>query len=338
MKYSSKYFEMPQKSDWIIILSYWVLSSFFLLPAYFNQTTDSRAFVALAYNIIIDTTFIFILIYVVLPFSLKNKNFWMPIVSIILLLFSSSFFYRFGYGLILKKPLDWSFLNIIGGVIRQAQSLGILLSILAMKKFYGSQQNILSLEKANAESNLKVLSNQIAPHFLFNNLNVLQSLIQTDAHQATQFVKHLSSIYRYLIRHKDEEVVTLREEMAFADDYIYLLNQRFAEAFVFKKEIENTQAFDKLVPSCCLQILLENIVKHNQGNEQEPLHTVILVTENFIQIQNEIREKIVQNEYSGTGLQNLNQRYQLLSNQSIVIELTQSFIVKLPLINQLKSY
>ncbi len=338
MKNSGKYFEMPQKSDWIIIISYWVLSSFLLLPAYFNQTTAARAFVALAYNIIIDTTFIFILIYVVLPFSLKNKNFWMPIVSIIILLFLSSFFYRFGYGFILKKPLDWSFLNIIGLVIRQAQSLGILLSILAMKKFYSSQQNILSLEKANAESNLKVLSNQIAPHFLFNNLNVLQSLIQTDAHQATQFVKHLSSIYRYLIRHKDEEVVTLREEMAFVADYIYLLNQRFGQAFVFTKEIENDQAFDKLVPSCSLQILLENIVKHNQGNEQKPLQTVILVTENFIQIQNEIREKIAQNEFSGTGLQNLNQRYQLLSNQSIVIEVTENFTVKLPLINQLKSY
>lgn len=333
-----QYIQAPNKSDWIIILTYWIFSLVFLIPAYFVNETFTVALTALVYNIVIDTTFVLILIYIILPFSLKNKNLWMPVLSVIFLLFFSMLFYRFGYGLILRRQQDWSFLNIIGGVISQAQSLGILLSVLAMKKFYGSQQNILRLEKANAESNLKVLSNQIAPHFLFNNLNVLQSLIDIDTIQAKEFVRHLSSIYRYLIRHKDEEVVTLNDEMAFADDYIYLLNQRFGNAYIFKTAIIDKNALKKLVPSCCLQVLLENIIKHNQGNEQNPLVTSIVINENTIEIKNKIQEKMYQNDVSGTGLENLNERYLLLFNESITISKNENFTVTLPLINQLKSF
>ncbi|OXB14782.1 sensor histidine kinase [Flavobacterium reichenbachii] len=328
----------PNKSDWFIILTYWIFSLFFLIPAYFTTETLSVAITALLYNIVIDTVFVLILIYIILPLSLKNKKLWMPVFSVIFLLFFSMIFYRLGYGLILHKPINWSLLTIIGGVISQAQSLGILLSVLAMKKFYTSQQNILSLEKANAESNLKVLSNQIAPHFLFNNLNVLQSLIEINPAQAKEFVKHLSAIYRYLIRHKDEEVVTLQDEMTFAEDYIYLLSQRFGNAYVFKKEIKSQNALTKLVPSCCLQVLLENIIKHNQGNKENPLITSITINEDTIEIKNQIKEKIYQNEISGTGLQNLSERYQLLSNQSITIIKNEEFAVILPLVNQLKYY
>lgn len=338
MKNIKQYIQNPNKSDWMIILTYWIFSLIFLIPAYFKEETFTVALTALIYNIVIDTGFVIILIYVILPFSLKNNNFWMPVLSVIFLLFFSMIFYKFGYSLILNKPQNWSFLNIIGGVIRQAQSLGILLSILAMKKFYSSQQNILNLKKANAESNLKVLSNQIAPHFLFNNLNVLQSLIQINPNQAIIFVKHLSAIYRYLIKHKDEEVVILQEELNFAEDYIYLLNQRFGNAYVFETVVNNENALYKIVPSCCLQLLLENIVKHNQGNEQNPLLTSIQINENEIIISNEMRPKINYADFSGTGLQNLNERYQLLSNLSIVIEKNKNFTVILPLIKQLKSY
>lgn len=338
MDYSTKNIQTPNKSDWMIILTYWIFSLIFLIPAYFKQESFVVALTALLYNIIVDTAFIVILVYIILPFSLKTNNFLMPILSVIFILLFSMLFYKFGYEHILNTPQNWSFINIIGGVIRQAQSLGILLSILAMKKFYISQQNILNLKKANAESNLKVLSNQIAPHFLFNNLNVLQSLIHSNPNQATIFVKHLSSIYRYLIKHKDEEVVIVQEELNFAEDYVYLLNQRFGNAYVFNITINSSNALYKIVPSCCLQLLLENIVKHNQGNEQNPLVTSIEINENDIIISNEIRPKIGKIDFSGTGLQNLNVRYQLLSNLSIIIDKSKNFKVNLPLINQVKSY
>lgn len=338
MDYSTKNIQTPNKSDWMIILTYWIFSLIFLIPAYFKQESFVVALTALLYNIIVDTAFIVILVYIILPFSLKTNNFLMPILSVIFILLFSMLFYKFGYEHILNTPQNWSFINIIGGVIRQAQSLGILLSILAMKKFYISQQNILNLKKANAESNLKVLSNQIAPHFLFNNLNVLQSLIHSNPNQATIFVKHLSSIYRYLIKHKDEEVVIVQEELNFAEDYVYLLNQRFGNAYEFNITINSSNALYKIVPSCCLQLLLENIVKHNQGNEQNPLVTSIEINENDIIISNEIRPKIGKIDFSGTGLQNLNVRYQLLSNLSIIIDKSKNFKVNLPLINQVKSY
>ncbi len=331
-------FEKPQKSDLIIILSYWILAVFFIFPMYYYENSLLRSILAMIFNIVIDTSFIMILIYFVLPFGLKSKNYWATIGLVAMVLFMSMIFFKIGYCIILKEKIHWNFMSQINSIISQAQSYGILLSVLAMKKFYTSQQDILNLEKANAESNLKVLSNQIAPHFLFNNLNVLQSLIQSNPNQATEFVKHLSAIYRYLIKHKDEEVVNLQEELNFANDYIYLLNQRFGKAYVFETVINNEIALTKLVPSCCLQVLLENIVKHNQGNEQNPLVTSIVIDENEIIIQNEIKPKINHNDFSGTGLQNLNERYQLLSNQSIFIEKSESFKVVLPLINQLKYY
>jgi two-component system, LytTR family, sensor kinase len=333
-----KYFDKPEKSDWIIIGFYWFFALFFIIPEYLNDYTLYQTLFATLYNVIIDTSFILILIYFVLPFSLKNKKYWFVILMVVLVLIFSVVFYKLGYGFILNQKPHWNMGSIFLNVIRQAQSYGILLSILAMKKFYSSQQNILNLEKVNAESNLKVLSNQIAPHFLFNNLNVLQSLIQSNPNQATVFVKHLSAIYRYLIKHKDEEVVVLQEELNFATAYIYLLNQRFGNAYIFETKITNETALFKIVPTCCLQVLLENIVKHNQGNEQNPLFTTLEINENEIMVRNEIRPKINQNDFSGTGLQNLNERYQLLSNQNIRIEKSENFKVILPLIKQLKQY
>ena len=338
MQISKLRFEKPLKSDLIIILSYWILAVFFIFPMYFTQYSLTRAIFGMIFNIVIDTFIILILIYLVLPFGLKSKNYWATIGLVVIALTISMVFFKIGYGIILVEEVNWNFMRLINGIIDQAQSYGVLLSVLAMKKFYTSQQDILNLEKANAEGNLKVLSNQIAPHFLFNNLNVLQSLIQSNPNQATEFVKHLSAIYRYLIKHKDEEVVNVQEELNFASDYIYLLNQRFGNAYVFETVINNKIALTKLVPSCCLQVLLENIVKHNQGNEQNPLITSIFINENEIVIQNKVRPKINQNDFSGTGLQNLNERYQLLSNQSIVIEKSENFKVILPLINQLKSF
>ena len=338
MQISKLRFEKPQKIDLIIILSYWMLAVFFIFPMYFDEYSLIRSIGAMIFNIVIDTSFIMFLIYFLLPFGLKSKNYWATIGLVAIVLFISMLFFKIGYCIILEEKIHWNFMSLINSIISQAQSYGILLSILAMKKFYTSQQDVLNLEKVNAESNLKVLSNQIAPHFLFNNLNVLQSLIQSNPNQATEFVKHLSAIYRYLIKHKDEEVVNVQEELNFAEDYIYLLNQRFGKAYVFEININNEIALTKLVPSCCLQVLLENIVKHNQGNEQNPLVTSIVINENETVIQNEVRPKINQNDFSGTGLQNLNERYQLLSNQSIVIEKNLNFKVILPLINQLKSF
>ena len=338
MNFLKNNFEKPQKSDLIIILSYWVLAVFFVFPMYYEENSLIRSIIAMIFNIVIDTGFIIILIYFVLPFGLKSKNYWATIGLVLMVLIMSMLFYKIGYCIILKEKIHWNFMSLINSIVSQAQSYGVLLSVLAMKKFYTSQQDVLNLEKANAENNLKVLSNQIAPHFLFNNLNVLQSLIQSNPNQATEFVKHLSAIYRYLIKHKDEEVVNVQEELNFANDYIYLLNQRFGNAYVFETKINNKIALTKLVPSCCLQVLLENIVKHNQGNEQNPLITSIIINENEIIICNEKLPKINQNDFSGTGLQNLNERYQLLSNQPIVIEEKQNFKVVLPLINQLKSF
>jgi two-component system, LytTR family, sensor kinase len=333
-----EYFQRPDKSDWLIIAGYWIIALFFIAPAYFINFPDSRAFGAIVFNIIIDTTFILILIYTVLPYSLRNKNYLLPIASVIVLLTLTMVISKLGYGFILKRTEKWGFNNILFGIIDRAQSFGILLSVLAMKKFYSSQQNIAELKKANAESNLKVLSNQIAPHFLFNNLNVLQSLIKTDADLATEYVNHLSSLYRYLIRHKDDDVVMLKDEMGFADDYIFLLTQRFGDAYKFEIKITNEAALNKLVPSCCLQVLLENIVKHNQGNTQKPLITFILINEDDIIVKNRIDPKILPAEASGTGLQNLLERYQLLSSKNIIIKQGLDYSVTLPLINHLKSF
>jgi len=224
----------------------------------------------------------------------------------------------------LKKPTLWFW-----GISYSSQNTGILIGILLGKKFYEAQLSLQEKEKEKRESELRLLKSQVDPHFLFNNLNTIDSLIDTKPDIAKTYLNKLSQLYRYLIRTKDDEVVPIEDELTFAKNYIYLLEQRYGQAYTF--EINITGDLDTmLIPPGALQTLLENVVKHNHGDNSAPIHTAITIQPNEITVSNNINLKKTKRESYGIGLSNLKSRYKLLSDDPMKINSGQQFTVSLP--------
>ena len=193
------------------------------------------------------------------------------------------------------------------------------------------QQKIIA---GTANAKYESLKSQLDPHFLFNSLNVLVSLIEEDPDKAQKFTTSLSKVYRYVLEQKDKDLVSLEEELAFAKTYMLLLKMRFENAIdcTIPEKVHNPEA--KIVP-LSLQILLENCIKHNIVSEQQPLHICIVESENNLIVINNFQEKKTLNKSSGIGLKNITERYQILSTRTISINQSKNeFKVELPLLTK----
>jgi two-component system, LytTR family, sensor kinase len=189
------------------------------------------------------------------------------------------------------------------------------------------------LAHTTTKSQLEALRNQVNPHFLFNSLNTLVSIIPDQPDDAIQFTLKLSQVYRSILDLKDKQVVTLREELAFLDNYIYLCKTRFGPSISFEIRIDDHLKEHFLVP-LTLQMLLENAIKHNIVSQRRPLH-IELFNEgtNWICMRNNAQEKSSEVEGTGTGLKNIRERYQLTFGLPIIIENRDTiFTAKLPVI------
>ncbi|WP_394970989.1 sensor histidine kinase [uncultured Croceitalea sp.] len=186
------------------------------------------------------------------------------------------------------------------------------------------------LKREKLKSELSALKNQVNPHFLFNSLNSLNTLIRENQ-PATIFVNKLSYLYRYILQSGNKDLVTLKEELEFLESYVHLIKTRYQDRFSITVRIENNCHSAK-VPTMALQLLVENAVKHNEISENTPLHITIFIDENHLVVQNNIQPKSTYVDSTGNGLANLNQRYKMLKGSSIVITSTNNiFSVKLPL-------
>lgn len=186
-----------------------------------------------------------------------------------------------------------------------------------------------------ASAQFDALKNQLDPHFLFNSLNVLTSLIEENPEAATRFTTALSKVYRYVLEQKNKELVTIEEELKFAKLYMSLINMRFEDSIVFKvpEHISNPEA--KVVP-LSLQLVLENAVKHNQVTPSRKLHITIFEKEGNLIIRNNVQPKSVVKKGTGVGLQNIRKRYYLLTNRVVTIQQNEKeFSVSLPLLTEM---
>ena len=193
-----------------------------------------------------------------------------------------------------------------------------------------TEQKIIA---GTASAKFEALKNQLDPHFLFNSLNVLTGLIEENPEAATRFTTSLSKVYRYVLEQKTKELVTLEEELKFAELYMSLLSVRFEESIVFSlpKQLRNPQ--DKVVP-LALQLLLENAVKHNQVTPSKKLHITISEENGMLVVTNNVQQKQYLKESTGVGLQNIRDRYALLTNKPIIInESRKEFSVAIPILN-----
>lgn len=185
-----------------------------------------------------------------------------------------------------------------------------------------------------ASAQFESLKNQIDPHFLFNSLNVLSSLIEENPDNAQRFTTSLSKIYRYVLEQKDKELVSVSEELAFAKTYMNLLKMRFENSITYDipADFDNLEA--KVVP-LSLQLLLENTIKHNVVSEQKPLHIKIYVENNYLIVENNLQKKEVLQDRRGVGLQNIVNRYGLISERKMLIEENENYFkVKIPILTK----
>jgi len=185
-----------------------------------------------------------------------------------------------------------------------------------------------------ASAKFDALKNQLDPHFLFNSLNVLTSLIEEDPNQAQNFTTALSKVYRYVLEQKNKDLVSVDEELEFARTYVKLLKMRFEDSIRF--EIPDTSQFPegKIVP-LSLQLLLENAVKHNVVSANKPLSIKVYEENGTLVVKNNLQEKQVVKKSSGVGLRNIQQRYQLLTSRQVDIHKTSDhFGVKLPILTR----
>ncbi|WP_234974696.1 sensor histidine kinase [Tenacibaculum agarivorans] len=224
------------------------------------------------------------------------------------------------------------FLYLQKGLYNATDMVGFPLGILLMKKFYEGQTQFAEIEKQQKENELKLLRSQIDPHFLFNNLNTLDSLIDTDSNKAKEYINRLSLIYRYLIQTKDSEVMELSKEVQFAENYIFLILTRFGNDYNFSIE-NNATVEDLFIPTGAIQTLLENVVKHNKPSGNIAIKTKIQITNDYLTVLNSKSDLMVKKDSLGTGLENLKTRYLLLSDKEIsVINTANEFKVIIPII------
>ena len=194
-----------------------------------------------------------------------------------------------------------------------------------------TQQRIIA---GTANAKFETLKNQIDPHFLFNSLNVLSSLIEENPENAQRFTTSLSKIYRYVLEQKDKELVSVQEELSFAKTYMNLLKMRFENSLFYElpEIVVNPEA--KVVP-LSLQLLLENTVKHNVVSEQKPLHIRILIEGDYLAVQNDYQKKEVLQSRQGVGLQNIVDRYGIITNRKVLIDQNEkTFTVKIPVLTK----
>jgi len=202
------------------------------------------------------------------------------------------------------------------------------------KRYQESRLKEQKIIAGTASAQFETLKNQIDPHFLFNSLNVLSSLIEENPDSAQRFTTSLSKIYRYVLEQKDKELVSVQEELSFAKTYMNLLKMRFENSLFYEAPQTILNEDGKVVP-LSLQLLLENTIKHNVASPQRPLHIKIFEKDGYLVVQNNLQKKEVLQERKGVGLQNIVSRYAILTTRRVAIEQTQEhFGVKLPILTK----
>lgn len=189
------------------------------------------------------------------------------------------------------------------------------------------------LDRERSQAELQALTNEMDPHFIFNSLNTLNHLISSNPNQALHFNTRLAQVYKYFLINKTRELIPLRDELEFINDYFFLLRIRHDEKLQLEVRL-NGEIGDVRIPPCALQVLVENAIKHNEFTDEQPLVVRITRTGSFLRVSNNTRPKPYSVHSTGIGLQNLRSRYQIVARRGILVEKgREQFTVRLPLIS-----
>lgn len=191
------------------------------------------------------------------------------------------------------------------------------------------------LQKENILASYQALKAQIEPHFLFNSLSVLSSLVYKDADLSADFIVKLSKTLRYVIEKNEAHLVKLSSELEFLDAYFFLIKTRLDDGVFLENKLEKSFVETTFVPPVTLQLLVENAINHNKYNPNNPLKITIEKEAEFIVVRNNLNLREVMETSTKQGLKNIAKRYELISELKVNIEKTETeFIVKIPVLNQ----
>jgi hypothetical protein len=206
-------------------------------------------------------------------------------------------------------------------------------ALFLLRKWRLSLAELERFKKENIEFHLEMLKTQVNPHFLFNSLNTLSSLIYSDQDTAAQFVRQLAKVYRYVLDNRSKELIQVREELQFLQSYMYLMNLRFSQNLRILINIPE-QAHRCFIAPLTLQMLIENAVKHNIVSQKKPL-TVQVEWDpaNTIAVTNNLQPRPVEELSTQIGLKNIRSRYSFITDREVMVEHTsQYFRVTIPLL------
>jgi len=252
------------------------------------------------------------------------------LASLVILYLFIEFYYKFNFFEVLMN--NWySHLKLPIGI-----TIFVSLALHGREFLLSWRQAAINVEKLKSEniaSQYESLKNQVSPHFLFNSLNALSSLVYSNQDKAVQFIRKLSEVYRYVLDHQMDEVVDLKEEMDFVKSFVFLNKIRFGENLKVSIKGFDTIKEQWMIPPLAIQMLLENCFKHNIVSKDNHLFVEILFENKKIVVKNNLNPKKITEDSSGFGLKNIKSRYGFLTESKV--EITQdesSFMVVIPLL------
>lgn len=207
---------------------------------------------------------------------------------------------------------------------------GIIYYYTAWKEY---QVQAERLKRENIQARYDALRNQIDPHFFFNSLSVLTNLVYKSPDLSADYITQLAKTYRYILDKKFENLVTIQTELDFLESYLFLMRIRHQQSIQFRIEIDEKIRSKGMIPPVSLQLLIENAIKHNRFSSADPLVITVNSEDSCLVVSNRIRRKASTEISSGIGLENIQKRYALISEQGIeVLQADDMFIVKIPII------
>lgn len=262
-------------------------------------------------------------------FVLEVVHFIMTAASFMFFFWLYDHYHLFGYQFHMRDY--W--MSLLIAITLSAIATAVWESYFIFKNYQQSMLDKEHLQRITYQEELNALKSQVNPHFLFNSLNSLSSLIGDDSEKAEQFLDEMSKVYRYLLRNNDVELTNLETELKFIRSFSHLLKTRYGDGFQFRLDI-SPEYEEYLLAPLTLQLLVENAVKHNVTLKDKPL--VVSVTtdaEDNLIVQNNLQRKAVSAASTKIGLKNIVDRYKLLNRGEVrIVSDEQYFTVIIPLI------
>jgi len=272
-----------------------------------------------------------------LPWSeyLSTRFFVQLLASLIyaLICFNASYFiFKFVFTKDPPSPSQIISVNLYS-VLIILPSFSIYYVIHFMKQWKNSKVESEALQKESVKSQLLNLKNHLDPHFLFNNLNILSTLIEKGEKNSTDYINKFAEVYRYMLQNNTKELILLSDELEFIQSYLQLIKMRFQDALRFNVDIPS-EKLELTIPPLTIQMLIENCIKHNSLNDSNPLQIDIAYRkQNYLLIKNNLTARKVRFHSNGSGLENIKNRYSFFTDRKITIENDGAhFLVQIPLI------